>query len=364
MKRKCRIFCFSAAVLLTLLTLSSTSSCASSDADSKEIKLGEQVSKQIEEQWERVVDPVRVARLSMILSRLVPSTERDIPFEVRLIEEKRPNAFALPGGRIYFTTGMLDFCRSDDELAAVMAHELIHADKRHVMIQVTRNQKLNLGALAVLVLTKGQGAAPILASLAQVAIMNSYGRDLEREADSGGLNILVESGYVPAAAVTVMERLLEEEIKRPWVDPGIYAGHPRTKDRVRDIVGFIREKGWPLERKRALHLLRSSVESVGSGFALNIDGIQVWRGPGDSGSQELLRETRSALDRYLQMELSPFDIMVLETPGGEVLKIGMGTIAEESKIIPGMPPLSEFRERILETLDRARSIHPVADYNR
>lgn len=352
------------AALLLLLLLSQTVSAFSAAEDAKEIKMGEQVSKQVEEQWKRVVDPVRVARLSMILSRLMPFTERSLPFEVRLIEEKSPNAFSLPGGIIYYTTGMLDFCRSDDEIAAVMAHELIHADKGHVMTQVARNKRLSIGGLAVLILAKGQGAAPLLANLAQVAVMNSYGRDLEREADTGGLNMLVKTGYVPAASVTVMERLLEEEIKRPYVDPGIYANHPRTSERVSDLVGIIHDNNWPLERKKALHLLRTSIVESDDKFTLSIDGLPVWWGSLDTGTYELLERTQESIDKYLQMETSPYDVMVLDTQGEKVLKIGMGTIVKGGDVLPGMPSLPEFRDRMLESLQKARSIHPVADYNR
>ncbi len=337
--------------------------CAADDV-AKEVKLGEQVSKQIEEQWDRVGDPVPVARLSMIMSRLLPFTERDLPFEVRLIEEKMPNAFALPGGRIYFTTGMLEFCRSDDELAAVMAHEVIHADRRHIMIQVARNQRLSIGALVIMIATKGQGAAAILTSLAQVAIMNSYGRDLEREADTEGLNMLDKTGYAPAASLTVMERLLEEEIKRPYVDPGIFAGHPKTRERVADLAEIIRGKGWPLERKKALHLLRTEILESEGRLSLRIDGLPVWWGPGDPGTLEILNRARVSIDRYLQMESSPFDVAVLNTRGSEVLKIGLGTIATEEDVLPGMPSLFVFRENILESLNKARSMHPVANYSR
>ncbi len=188
-----------------------------------------------------------------------PFTDRDLQYEVRLIDEERPNAFALPGGRIYLTTGMLDFCRSDDELASILAHELVHTDRKHGMIQSARNQRLSIGALAVIIATGGQGAAPILANLAQVAIMNSYSKDMEREADTMGLKMLSQADYEPAAAVTVMERLQEEELKRHYVDPGIFAAHPKTRERVQTLIGIIRENGWPLERKNALRLLRTGI---------------------------------------------------------------------------------------------------------
>ncbi|HPD96787.1 MAG TPA: M48 family metallopeptidase [Synergistales bacterium] len=339
-------------------------SAASADDIEKEIKLGEKVSKQIEEHWERVVDPVRVARLSMILGRQLPFTERDLPFEVRLIEEKRPNAFALPGGIIYFTTGMLDFCRSDDEIAAVMGHELTHADKRHVMIQVARNQRLSIGALAVLVATRGQGVAPILANLAQVAIMNSYSRDLEREADQGGLEFLNRSGYEPSAAVTVMERLLEEEIKRPYVDPGIYAGHPRTRERISELVKMMKTMGLPVRRKRSLHLLRTEITESDERMVLAIDGTPVWWGVSSEGTEELLKKANEAILVHLQMETSAFDVMIAGVAPERILKIGLGTVARESEIQEDMPAIEDFRENILDSLQKARAIHPVADYNR
>lgn len=330
----------------------------------REIKLADKVSEQIEKRWDRVTDPVRVARVTMILSKLTPFTERDLPFEVRLVEEKRPNAFSLPGGRIYVTTGMLEFCRSDDEVASILAHELVHTDRKHGMIQSSRNQRLTLGALAVIIATGGSGAAPILANLAQVAIMNSYSKDLEREADTEGLNILSQSGYEPAGAVTVMERLEEEEMKRPYVDPGIFADHPKTKDRVRSLEDMIREKGWPLERKKALRLLRVRTSEGDGSVNLVIDGKPVWRAPKAEGASELMNKVAVSLDKYLQMETSPYDISIQETRGQKALRVGLGVIAYEKDLLPGMPSLEEFRENILLSLNRARMIHPVADYNR
>ena len=152
-------------LVLSIFILFSSSLCeADTEEQDREIKLADKVSKQVEKQWDRVTDPVRVARVTMILSRLTPFTERDLPFEVRLVEEKRPNAFALPGGRIYMTTGMLEFCRSDDEVASILAHELVHTDRKHGMIQSSRNQRLTLGALAVIIATGGSGACLLYTS--------------------------------------------------------------------------------------------------------------------------------------------------------------------------------------------------------
>jgi hypothetical protein len=359
-----RITAIGYVLALCLFILFSSSPCeADTDELDREIKLADKVSEQVEKHWDRVTDPVRVARVTMILSRLTPYTERDLPFEVRLAEEERPNAFALPAGRIYMTTGMLEFCRSDDEVASILAHELIHTDRKHGIIQSSRNQRLTIGALAVIIATGGAGAAPILANLAQVAIMNSYSMDLEREADTMGLDILLQSGYEPAGAVTVMERLQEEEMKRPYVDPGIYADHPKTRDRIRSLESIIREKGWPLERKKALHLLRIQTKEEKGFLFLSIDGKPVWRAPKVEGADELIEKAATSLDKNLQMETLPYDVSIQEIRGEKTLRVGLGVIVSEKDLLPGMPSLEEFRENILSSLNRARMIHPVADYN-
>ena len=153
--------------------------------DEKEVALGRKVCEQVEKRWERVADPVRIARLEVILQRLVPETQRPLEYEVRVISEDQPNAFSLPGGFMYFTTGMLGFAKSDSELAAVMAHEMVHTEKKHIMIQSARNERLSILALAIAIASQGKAAAMIMANIAQVAILNAYSRDLEKEADSG-----------------------------------------------------------------------------------------------------------------------------------------------------------------------------------
>jgi len=81
--------------------------------DSKEIALGRKVAEQVEKTWERVTDPTITARLNMILTHFRPHLERDLPYEVRAIKDDEiPNAFSLPGGIVYFTTGMIQLAKA------------------------------------------------------------------------------------------------------------------------------------------------------------------------------------------------------------------------------------------------------------
>ena len=330
---------------------------------SREEKLREQVSRQIEEHWELVCDPAVVARTSMLLQRLLPYTERDLPYEVRIVQEETPNAFAIPGGLVYLTSGMIDFCRSDDELSGIIAHELTHTDKNHIMTQVARNQKLSLAALLVIVASKGQGAAPVLANLAQVAIMNSYSRDLEREADLGGLDKLHSAGYSPAGMVTVMERLSEEQLKHPWVDPGIYMDHPDTKERIGYLVDSIRRNGWPLHRKDSLKLLRTDVSRKDGYIELRIDGDPVWACPETGAAAERLTRAADILDESFQMELAPYDIQVMDHAGSRVLRVGRSVVATLDDVERfGLESLDDLRESLLAVLQNAKIAHPMGKY--
>ena len=84
----------------------------------REIKIGRKSAAEIEKHVPRVLNPSVEAKLSMIASRLIPYMQRDLDYEVRILEMEQPNAFSLPGGMTYITTGMLDFLKSEDEIAA------------------------------------------------------------------------------------------------------------------------------------------------------------------------------------------------------------------------------------------------------
>jgi Zn-dependent protease with chaperone function len=345
------------------LSVASAADAAVSDEIAEEIALGRKVADQIEQNWERISDPVKVARLNMLLSRLISHLERNLPYEVRIIREETPNAFSLPGGIIFLTTGMLDFVHSDSEIAAILAHELIHADRRHVMIQLARNQKISLVALAVMIASKGQAIPAILANVAQVTISNSYSRDLEREADIKGLDVLYAAEFPPSAMVTVMEGLSEEEMKKPYIDPGIYRDHPEISDRISYLMDHIRENNWPLERKVPLNALRSSVGYTDDKVQLLIDDTLIIEREKDQPAVSVLKGIADKLNHEMQLELAPYDIQVVETDTTKILRIRNSIIIREPLPI-ALPELQLIRDRIIEALLEAQSIHPTVDFMR
>ncbi len=329
----------------------------------KEIALGKKVSAEIEQKWELVTDPAQTARLGMLLARLLPHTTRPLPYEVRIVRQDMINAFSLPGGIVYFTTGMLRFLRSDAEIAAILAHELVHADRRHVMIQTARSSKISLAALALMIASQGAAGPMILTSLAQVAVTNSYSKDLEREADKEGFRMLVAAGFPPAAMVTSLEALIFDQLKRPYIDPGVYMTHPELSERVEYILRMAEDMKVPIERKRALHLLRPAVVESAHELLLTVDGAEIWRVPRSDEGDAILRKAAGTIESFLQMETPPYEIRVLDMNGARALRVGPALLASEP-LPEGSPPLDQLRASLVQALGAALDKHRTANYHR
>lgn len=145
----------------------------------------------------------RQAYVAAVGQALLPHVRRrDIRYQFHVVPWEVANAFALPGGQVVITEGMLDDLRSEAELAAILSHEIAHVDQYHC---VERFQ--SQAALARI----GLGDLAVPAELLRRVWAVGYRRYQEAEADTVGLRIATEAGYDPHAAVRLMRRLVEEE---------------------------------------------------------------------------------------------------------------------------------------------------------
>ena len=353
---------FSATLIFSLLLVLFCFSAEGAQID-KEIALGEKAAAEIEEKWEVQSDPSLNARMAMLLNRFLPLLSRPLPYEVRIIRDEMINAFSLPGGTVYFTTGILDFLRTDGEIAAILAHELIHADMGHVVIQTARSSKISLAALLLLVASQGSAGPMILTNLAQVAVTNSYSKDLEREADREGFRILQAAGFPPAAMITALEAMSYDQLKHPYFDPGVFMTHPELSERIAYLLEIAREKGFPVKRKTALHLLIPSVKEEEKQLLLLLDGETVWSLPRGAENEAMLAEISVKINTFLQMETPPFEIEVLPLKGISTLRVGP-TLLAAAPLPEGAASLESFRNALVRSLGKARDIHPGAHYLR
>jgi len=321
----------------------------------KERKIGEKAIEQIEQEWPLASNPAVVSKLEMIVNRLEPYMQRRIDWQVRLVNSEELNAFCLPGGFIFFTTGIIEKLGTDSELAAVMAHEMIHADRKHGLRLAAESQKVTLGALAVMILSGGAMAPMVLAQVAQIAITSSYTLELEKEADKLGLEALIQSGYSPTGMITLFERFMAEEYKQPIHNYGIYMNHPDSPKRLDAAVKILHEKKIPIERKYSLGLLRTSIKQTKKKINLEIDGATVLTADKNPENFKTVAGIKDNVDKYLQLELAPYELHIRN----EDLYIGNHLAAKKLK---GMTSPEDLRKNLLKAINSARAKHPTSKF--
>ncbi|NNL84274.1 MAG: M48 family metalloprotease, partial [Myxococcales bacterium] len=180
-------------------------------------KAGEEGSKRVEVEMGLVDDPKLVAYLDSLGQRIaVHAIQRTFDYQFRIVDQDVPNAFALPGGYIYISRGLLALAGSEDELANVIGHEITHVAARHAAGRQVIAQRGNLLGLpgAVVGAVLGEKAGKRVANsitYTNPAYIAAYSRDQERAADRMGQKITARAGYDPAAMVTFLKRLTSTE---------------------------------------------------------------------------------------------------------------------------------------------------------
>ena len=213
-------------------------------SEAQEIALGRQSDAEIRKTMGVYDDPELERYVQAIGLKLAKASERpNLPWSFAIVDSPAINAFAVPGGFIYLTRGILPFLDSEAELAGVLGHEIGHVTARHSVAQYSRQTAagVGLGVLGIF-LPQVQQAAP-LAEAGLGALFLKYGRDDEREADRLGVKYTAANGWDPAGVagmLTTLARLDEASGSRRGV-PNWLSTHPAPADRVQEAQTFIAE---------------------------------------------------------------------------------------------------------------------------
>lgn len=187
-----------------------------------------------------VLDPELVSYVRSVGQRVAEQSPVGYPYEFNVLNSSVPNAWALPSGKIAINRGLLTELESEAELAAVLGHEVVHADARHGAQSYSRGVLSQVGVVAVGI---GVGASTEDPRLGQVALLGAslgaslvnqkYGRDAERESDYYGMQYMSRAGYDPVGAVHLQEKFvkLSEGRRQDWIS-GLFASHPPSQERV------------------------------------------------------------------------------------------------------------------------------------
>lgn len=182
-------------------------------------RVGKQASVDVKKQMGVLDDPklnAYVTEIGLKLLRGLP--RRSFQYNFFVVDQVEPNAFALPGGWIFVSRGLLALANSEDELACVIGHEITHAHHRHAAAQQALGKRIN----------------PVAMPWNRMAQMAAYGRDMERDADKGGQILCAAAGYDPMGMSTFLAALGNYERLRRGYSRGasFFDTHPGSTERV------------------------------------------------------------------------------------------------------------------------------------
>lgn len=303
-------------------------SVAQPPAEDPEIKIGREAHDEMLKSGMKLIsDPVMLGRVTAIGARLaavanktvIPATygsENRTPYTYRfhVVDDKDVNAFALPGGWLYVNKGLLDYVQSDDELAGVLAHEVIHAAHHHILKLQKEQDKLNtqlaIGAIAaILAKVPATDTGNLVTGLQLVALqkVNGYSQQAERDADGAGFELTRLAGFNPVGSLTFMERLARDQRNRPEVDLGIFRTHPPEKQRVAALKGKLDAASITVNRRQTTNQLRVTVAPAKNQTVvheLQLDGRVVL----SSSDKSYLEQIAKLLDKALDSPTELFDV--------------------------------------------------------
>jgi MAF protein len=201
----------------------------------KEVQLGKAISQQVEKQYKLADDPLIQKRAEDIGARIASVCDRkDIDYHFKVLDDEEVNAVSLPGGFVYVNKGLIDKVANDDQLAAVIAHEVGHIVARHSIKKLQAAQGYSLLRILFAATPQAQ-AVGAAADVAFGQILLGYSREDELLADQLSTRYLKSAGYNPHATIDFLVKLQEINKRKPSKPRSYFKTHPYVPDRVRVV---------------------------------------------------------------------------------------------------------------------------------
>ena len=219
----------------------------------EEKKLGKNIFLEMERGVEFVKDPGLQAFLDK-MGRSLVSQLGTTPFEFKfyLIKVLDPNAYALPGGYIFVTTGLITLAENENEVAGVLSHEISHVTQRHVSQMIERSKRMSIATLAAMIagaLAGGGGKVSEATMVGAVAMAEAqalkYTRENETDADQNSLQYMLKAGYDLSGLITFLTKLQKVGLASAPQIPPYLSTHPVTENRISLLENLIRIEGKP-----------------------------------------------------------------------------------------------------------------------
>jgi predicted Zn-dependent protease len=260
-------------------------------SESQEIQMVQQAAQDVAQSIGLVNDEGLQQYVHRIGTELARASERpQLPWTFRVVDDPTPNAFALPGGYIFVTRGMMNLMSSEAELASVLGHEIGHVTAKHSVSQLSRQQIAQLGLGIGMILSDELARYGQLAGAGLQLLFLKYGRDAERQADDLGFKYALNEGYDVREMDDVfqsLQRVSQKEGGSPL--PSWLATHPYPEERIQATQARIAALDRPL----------TGLQTKEAAYLQQIDGLIYGQNPRNgffSGTSFLHPDLRFKVD--------------------------------------------------------------------
>ena len=325
-------------------------------SEEQEIQMGREYNAQILRQYQIYEDEKIQNYVQSIGESLAKKSHRpNLIYRFTVLDSPEINAFALPGGYIYINRGLMAYMSSEEELAAVLGHEIGHVTARHSVRQYSQAQLM--GVLSAAIEINSGRTAGDLANLASGALLSGYGREMELEADDLGAQYIYQDGYSPQGMYDVLAVLKDQEIyskkvaKQRGIEPrnyhGVFASHPSNDKRLQEILDNVSQnfvKGTNKSKSNYLAMIEGMVfgDSQQAGVTR---GNEFFHGPlnlylSSPENWEIINNANSLVfkapfgEATLQVTLE--DLNFVESPEEYLKRFVRNTTDEEVLMIDGL----------------------------
>lgn len=202
-----------------------------------------EIAIQADEQFEQmrvemsVSNDVDVRRYVFCVANAIVATLEppysELDWDIEVFDDEMINAFAMPGGKIGVFTGILAVAENQDQLGAVLGHEVAHVTEQHSVERANRTMTTQGYAAAASAALGGGAAGDLVQMSAQLGLLLPYGRGQESEADIVGIDYMADAGFDPRASVQLWKNMAESNKGAP---PEFLSTHPSSSTRIEDLV--------------------------------------------------------------------------------------------------------------------------------
>jgi predicted Zn-dependent protease len=233
------LFCISS-LLVFFLLFGSFRGWGYAMTTDEEKKIGKKVLLEIQKEADVMKDLSIQAFIEKVGYSLVDQVG-STPFEFKFYVVNVPdaNAFAIPGGYIFVTTGLLVLAENEQEVAAVLSHEISHVTQRHIAQMIEKSKRLSIASMVAMVaaMLAGRGgtasqAGAAMATATAGALQLKYTREMETDADQNGLHLLIKAGYDPNGMINFFNRLQKVSLAMAPNIPQYLLTHPVIENRI------------------------------------------------------------------------------------------------------------------------------------